>query len=169
KEFSKKIKQIKHIEVIIAIILCVVGVLIYSSLATPKAKTKVTIATNEENMSKELAYALSQIAGVGKTEVLISYHGGKQLKIANKTEKHSDITGEAGAQNEKVVETITPIIINEGGQSKPIILEEIMPKIEGVIVVAQGADDVNVKVNIIIAVATVLNVDNNKIKVFNMK
>ena len=72
-------------------------------------------------------------------------------------------------------------VVNESVTSKEIIYEEndgirtpmtqsvVNPKIEGAIITATGAEDVNVKTNIIQAVEAVTGLATYKIQVFEMK
>ena len=57
----------------------------------------------------------------------------------------------------------------ENGKKVPITQTIIHPKVEGAIVTAQGANDANVKNNIIQAVEAVTGVATHKIQVFEMK
>lgn len=55
----------------------------------------------------------------------------------------------------------------KGGTSVPMTQTIVSPKVEGVIVTADGASDVNVKTNIISAVEAVTGVPAHKIQVFS--
>ena len=57
-------------------------------------------------------------------------------------------------------------MVTENGVSKPIVLMEVLPQIKGVIVVAGGADDINVKLNIYRAVQATISVSSDNIQVF---
>lgn len=54
------------------------------------------------------------------------------------------------------------------GDSVPMTQTIINPKIEGVIVTAEGADNVDIKANIISAIEAVTGVPTHKIQVFSM-
>ncbi len=56
----------------------------------------------------------------------------------------------------------------ENGEKKPITQKTIMPKIEGTIITAEGAGDINVKENIIQAVSAATGLASHKIQVFEM-
>jgi stage III sporulation protein AG len=49
---------------------------------------------------------------------------------------------------------------------EPVIKEEIYPVVKGIVVVASGADDISVKLNILSIIQTVIEVDNSKINIF---
>ena len=56
----------------------------------------------------------------------------------------------------------------ENGEKKPITQKTVMPKIEGAIITAQGANSIDVKTNIIQAVEAVTGLATHKIQVFEM-
>lgn len=51
----------------------------------------------------------------------------------------------------------------------PLALKEIEPKIEGIIIIAQGGDNIFIKNELIKSAQTILNVDAHKIHVMKMK
>lgn len=60
------------------------------------------------------------------------------------------------------------IFTNENGESVPATKTVINPKVEGVIVTAEGANDANVKANIVSAVSAVTGVATHKVQVFSI-
>ena len=60
------------------------------------------------------------------------------------------------------------IFTDENGSNVPATQTVVNPKVEGVIVIAEGAGDVNVKTNIIAAVEAVTGVQTHKVQVFAM-
>jgi stage III sporulation protein AG len=58
-------------------------------------------------------------------------------------------------------------VYEEGGSGvkKPIVVKELMPKVQGVLVVAQGVNEPTVKENIVNSVRVLLNVPIHKIQV----
>ena len=61
------------------------------------------------------------------------------------------------------------IVVTQNGKSSPLIVKEIYQNISGVVIVASGAENVEVRLNIINAVETVLGVSANKIQVLSGK
>lgn len=107
----QRLKSIKHIEIIIAVIFAVIVLLIYLSSVNPVKKTQSSASTNLE---MRLESILSDIEGAGNVSVLI-----------NNTDN----------------------------------------QIDGVIIVASGADNVFVKMNILKAVETVLKIPTAQIEI----
>ena len=64
-------------------------------------------------------------------------------------------------ETQTTVTTSTVILVS----NEPVIIKENYPVIKGVVVVAKGAENVNVKLNILTAVETVLEVDRNNITI----
>ena len=55
------------------------------------------------------------------------------------------------------------------GNKMPVILKEYMPKVEGVIIVAQGGNIESVKKQLISGTVALLGIDSHKIEVLKMK
>lgn len=60
------------------------------------------------------------------------------------------------------------VFTEENGESKPATKTIINPKVEGVIVTAEGAGDTNVKADIVSAVVAVTGAQAHKVQVFSM-
>ncbi len=85
----------------------------------------------------------------------------------NSTSYTSETDSNGGTRTTEEETTNKEVIFtDENGTSVPATQTIINPKIEGVIVTASGADDVNVKANIIAAVEAVTGVATHKIQVF---
>ena len=65
--------------------------------------------------------------------------------------------------------TSKPVTVTVDGKEQPLVISKSPAKIEGIVVVAQGGDDVSVKIDIIDALCALLDVDGSKIKVYKMK
>lgn len=113
------------------------------------------------NLESRLEDILSQVKGAGNVKVMLTYKAGSEKIIAYNTDKENEDREEGFSTNEK----------NEMALAKdsPVVLKEIYPEIEGVLIVAQGGGDTNVKNNLIRASMALLNVDVNKIEVLIMK
>lgn len=87
----------------------------------------------------------------------------------NSTSYTSETDSEGGTRTTEE-ETVNKEVIftEENGASVPATQTILSPKIEGVIVTAEGAEDANVKTNIISAVEAVTGVATHKVQVFSM-
>lgn len=100
---------------------------------------------------KRLAAVLSQIEGAGEVEVFLTVRSEGALVVATETTEHAD-----GSV------TTSPVL--SGGE--PIVLEECLPAVTGVLIVAEGADDLSVRFNLLEAAASVLDINQSLIKVY---
>lgn len=155
KGIFKKIKPEYLIMISAAIIILV---LFLSTTVASKSSTNNESDVNDyvEMLETKLSSRLSELDGAGKVKVIISVKSGMRNEIA--TERQV-----SGIGGEKATET--PVLIS----GKPLILGEIYPEICGVIIMAKGADDIRVKLSLITAAQTFLDVDSSKIQVLPMK
>lgn len=138
-----------------------------------------TIAVNknvdEDSYTKiedKLEIFLSKIYGVGKANVMITYVSGKELIPAyDKKSNNTDTIekdNQGGSRSTKQINDEESIVfIEEQGVKKPIIIKDIEPVVKGVIVVADGANDLEVRENIIKAVQTIMDIPIHRIQVFS--
>ncbi len=129
-----------------------------------------------ENTSLEerIAAILSRIEGVGKVDVMITYASDGEIVPAVNTKVNESDTDEkdSGGGTRKIREDNreTTIAYEEmQGTKKPIILTQKEPEVRGVIVVAEGGDNVIVRDKICKAVQVLLDVPIHKVQVFERK
>lgn len=165
KELWQKVKSIKNFEIILSLIIIAVVLLIYFSVSEKdkptEAQTSKSSASLTEGLEERLSNILSKIDGVGEVDVLITYNSTEEQVTASTNNSHSTTTGATTT----TTSTMTPIISNQN----VIVLQEKMPEIIGVIVVAEGADDVRVKLKILSAVSTALNINQNSIQIYTRR
>lgn len=129
--------------------------------------------TSEYNLEQSLEDILSKISGVGNVEVLITYSETSEV-IAMYNEKYTSSSTEEEDTNggiRKIEETDTTkeiIFEDDSGSKTPITQKVVMPKIEGAIITAEGAGNINIKTNIIEAVAAATGLSAYRIQVFPM-
>ena len=169
KNFFQKIKKFKGVEIAIVIVLISAMILIaISSFSTSKKEADSKTNTLEDycaNLEARLNQVLSKIEGVGEVSSMITLEGGFQQKLAY-NEENSTTTGEKnGSTTQNTSSSQSVIYITQNGVETPLVLYEENPKIAGVVVVSSGAKDVKVKLDIIRAVSTLLNVQSSCIEV----
>ena len=131
-----------------------------------------SITTNE--LEGKLKNILSKIQGVGQVEVFINYSESSEVIPMYNENSQTSLTEETDTSGgvKKIQETDTQeeIIYQEDSGSKEVITQKVIePKIEGAIITAEGAGDVNVKTNIIQAVEATTGLATHKIQVFVME
>lgn len=139
-----------------------------------------TEVTNEENNStsqndivSNLEEILSNINGVGKVKVMLTYsETSKTVPVYNEesTEENTEETdSEGGTRKVTQTDVKKEVVYEEDDNGKKLITQSIIsPSIEGAIVTAEGAGDPTVKTNIIQAVGAVTGLATHKIQVFQM-
>lgn len=176
----KKVLEIKNIELIAAALIGIIILSIYvSSISSDKKRNvdnkDISIQTNhtKNDLEQELETVLSNINKAGNVKVLITYKASKEKVAAYDKDESMTTTTENDSNGGKRTvttenKTHNPIIMNNSNGSKPFIIKELEPEVKGVIVIAQGADDIKVKMDLMRAVKTVLNINLNQIEVFKM-
>ena len=138
-----------------------------------------TISTNNiqsettSNLETNLENILSRIQGVGEVHVFVNYSESSEVVAMYNENSQTSTTEETDTSGgvRKIQETDSQkeIIYQENdGEKVPITQKVIEPKIEGAIITAKGANDANVKTNIIQAVEAVTGLATHKIQVFEL-
>lgn len=122
---------------------------------------------------KELEDILSNINGVGKVKVMITYsETSKTIPVYNEESSQQDTEetdSEGGTRKITQTDIKKEVIYEENGDQKTLITQSVIsPTVEGAIITAEGAGDVTVKTNIIQAVSAVTGLSTHKIQVFEM-
>lgn len=175
-ELTARIKSVKHIEIILAVVAVAVMIIIFTgfknkSNASDVKETTVKEVVDEQSgvtvWEKKLAGILSGIDGVGKAEVMITAKSTTEKVTANTTSTTNTASG--SGVNTTTSVTTSPVIVTNNGKSEPYVIKELMPEIIGVIVVAEGADNAVTKLSIMRAVQTALNIDSSCVEIYPMK
>lgn len=141
--------------------------LVYSNDVLQEQET----ASYKDDLKSELINILKKINGVGEVDVLITYsETSKLVPVYNENSSESKTSEEDTEGGTRVIESYDSskeVVTDES--SEPITERIIMPKIEGAIVICEGANDINVKNNVISAVEAATGLKVHKIQVFEMK
>lgn len=175
---DKKIKELLKnknfkTKMLILFILGITFLYIGSSPYLKKEK-KTEVVQNEEikdeikndDLENRLKNILSKVEGAGNVDVMITYKNDKELVVAQNTEEEQEEDTNKIRQNLK---SDYVIIESEDGSYEPLVLKEISPSIEGVLIVAEGGDNIIVKNGLLKAAESLLNVPSHKIEILKMK
>lgn len=187
KELWESIKKIKHIEIIVAVLIIAVILCLYAStpgsfLSSGKnnapaqesvsTDTAIPEKTGEMDTEQRLAALLSNMEGAGKVEVMITYETGPELVPAmDRNEMRTTSTEQDGNSTSQTQQTEVqerPMTVDGPDGSEPMVLYQETPEIKGVIVIAEGAADIEVYMNLERAVMTILNIKASQVEVFAM-
>ncbi len=173
--------------VLVGILFCVI------SLPVEKEKTKSglldtsnTILESEQTFdNEETDYAarweekleenLRCVEGAGKVRVLINLKESEEQILARDGREESSDTVEedaaGGSRHVSESRTDKAVIrtVDERGQNVPLVVKTVSPSVEGVVVIAQGADQARVRRDIIEAIQVLFDVDMNRISIIKMK
>jgi len=131
-----------------------------------------TYITEMENKLKNI---LKKVSGIGEVEVMITLKAsGKQIPLKDYPsieESLNEVDGEGGSRtNNSVKRDESTVLVGDGkGGEAPYILQETEPEVEGVLVIAEGGDNVQIIIDIIEAVEVLFNVPAHKVKVMKMR
>lgn len=125
-------------------------------------------------MEEKLEEVLSKLDGAGDVEVLITLQASEE-KIVEKdipvvrsnTEETDSVGGTRTVSNVDMREST--VYSNVDNNSQPYVIQTISPRIEGVVVLAEGAGSGNVSINLTEAVQVLFGVEAHKIKVMKME
>lgn len=176
--FFAKLKKIKHIEVYAVILLVVVVLGIWflpSGKTTQKTnnfvQTTTTTTQYAQSLESRLNALLRDIAGAGDVSCMVTLDGEVERVLAYANDQKNSSTQNttsSGTINKTETENSSkePIIITVNGSNEPLVIKEIMPAVKGVVVVAAGADNVKVKLDILKAVQALLKIESSQIEIF---
>lgn len=155
-EFLKKEKNKKlvYVILIIGVILLSLPSFLPRKEAEPSRETVVN-----ERLEERLSDIISEISGVGKVKVMITYKSTSEKRVA----KDKNTRNSAN----EIYEEEKNVLLGSGSEQKPFITREEMPKILGVAVVAEGGGRDDVKAEISRAVRALTGVSANNIAVFS--
>lgn len=155
KSFKDLLKKVKPEYLMIAAAAIIVLILFGSSFVKTQTEKDYDVNDYVDMLETKLSDRLSELDGAGKVNVIISVKSGMRSEIA--TEK------QVGGIGDRTTET--PVLIS----GKPLVLGEIYPEICGVIIMAKGAENVKVRLSLITAAQTFLDVSSDKIQVLPMR
>ncbi len=144
KDLFKKIK-IEYIAV--AALIVVVALIASSSFSFSKSDSTdaQNVSSYVTELEKKLSKSLSEVKGAGRVEVIISVESGFKSVYKESTDGLVLVNGK-------------PVVVTEG-----------YPAITGVIIVAEGANNLSVKISLLSAARIFLNVGEEKIKILTRK
>lgn len=151
------IKFLKNKNNRLILIILIIGVVIMLSAAGRSKPQPVTV-TDAGKEEAQLSRILSGIDGAGKVSVMVTYYGTAEKDIAYETKTNSS-DGTKSSEDKKAV-------MSDG---TPMVVKETYPKVKGVIVTAQGADNAAVKRKLTEAVTAALDVPEYRVCICRSK
>lgn len=160
----------KNIKIVVAVIIMLIAVILYIGI-NDNEKTVVSTSRSDDGYLSTLEYCerieekleniISQIDGAGNVTVMVSVEGSPELIYVSDTDNKTSTSSNGST----TTSTSSPIIIGSGANSTGIIKTESLPDVKGVIVVSSGASKVSIKLDILTAVSTLLDISTDKITI----
>lgn len=124
--------------------------------------------TEKEDLETKLTDILKEINGSGDVSVMITYDNSEEIEPAYNSNSTKETTSETDSSGgERTVETSSENkTLVTSGSSKPIVIKTKEAKIKGVLVVASGANDPQVKETLYEAVQTALQISGHQVQVY---
>ena len=112
----------------------------------------------EEQMEIKLQGLLRTVEGVGEVKVMLTFEGSGEKKV----EKDVSLSGEDESQ-ETVYEE------HGGSERTPYVTSEKNPRVEGVLIIAEGGGNSRIRQEILEAAQALFGIDAHKIKIMKME
>ena len=131
-----------------------------------------TTSSDVSDVEERLMDTLSHIEGAGRVSVMITYESSAEIvpAVAVDTQISTTTDESENGSSTTTSENTQREIVTVGGSSgnSALVLREESPEIKGVLVIAEGADDIRVKLDLLGAVQTILNISSDKVDVYKM-
>lgn len=185
KEIIRKI----GIDKLIIILLCGIALVVFSVPEKEKESAGISSKSKKENfvpdiqittdeysdkLERRLTDMLSNIKGISDVNVMITLECGNEAVVlteaSSKTSERNDSNdkGEVSVSKEYDNESVVVYEKNSKGDTIPYVVKENVPKIEGVAIIAKGADKTENIVKITSIVQALFDVEVHKISVVGM-
>ena len=167
------LKKIKHLDIILTVLFIAIILLIYFSSfsfgaadsnndsSSIKQSTEQTnsLVSYQNLLERKIEETVSFIKSAGTVNVMVVFDKGIETVIAYSTETTTNKDG-------SITEVKSPVLITDDGITQPIVLQENLPLPTNIIVVATGAKNTNVKLEILRAVQAMFELDSSNIEIF---
>lgn len=132
------------------------------------------IAEYENIYESQLRDILASVVGVGGVEVMVNLESTPELVVEKnrniRSSTNQEMDKEKATRNQNEQSRDEQLVIVQGGkQDQPVVVKTLKPRVRGVLVVAKGADNIQVKAWITEAVQKVLDVPAYKISILPKK
>ncbi len=174
--FEKKEKRVENLVflIILLVVFLVAINYVFTDSSTTNEENSNSTSTEDnidstkteqqgisDDTEKKLEEILSQISGIGNVSVMITYSKESTVSPVYNT-KETNKNGETTSEK--------TVVYNEEGSDKTVVIETVeMPKVEGVIVVAEGVSSTETKSKIANAISALTNIASYKVQVFDKK
>ena len=139
-----------------------VSVKLYTGIA---ASLDIKVEEYEEKLRTRISDIVSQIKGVGEAGVSLTLEGGIEYVYVKDEKSDTEIRGsntdpvsKSSSSEEKVI-----LVEDENGHKTALIQRITLPKVQGVVIVCDGGDDIEVVSAVTEAVKTALGIKSTQV------
>ena len=131
------------------------------------------VETYRKNLCSQLEDFLQHMEGVGRAKVYITMRSSGE-KIVERNSPYTkridrEQDGEKVKSTEETENASEVVLLSQGdGAQTPIVVKELTPMVQGVVVAIQGADNVSVKKDVIALVMALFAIEEHKIRVVKL-
>lgn len=185
EKFSKKSNKFSYMIILIIIAGVMILTVSYFNKTTPtflnnigeqpnsKEESYISGSTYEEKVRGDLKSVLSKVKGVGQVDVVIHFEGGEERIPALDSETSNTVIEEKDSNggnrvNNNNKDGSKVVMSNQGGKTEPLIIKTYNPKIIGVLIVAEGAQDKKLAYELTNIVSTLYDIPESKVSVIPM-
>ncbi len=118
------------------------------------------------DIEERLADLLSKVEGAGEVSVMVYADTGSEMVPAYNNEQDTRSDEKTDGRTTEISENRQLAL---SGKDEPVILKVIIPQIKGVVVVAEGADDILIKAQLNEAVCTLLGIPEHRVQILKHK
>jgi len=166
-----RLKKIKHIEIYAVGILVIMMLGIYISSfdfgGGQNTNTSGSIQQNNDSyardMESRLESTLSQIRGAGRVQAMVTVVGSSTIEIAYSVDERTVTQGGTNG-NSTTTTTIIRTPVLTGGRD-PIVIMTTKPRVIGVVIVSQGANDPQVRMQLLRSVQALIQDNSVRIEI----
>lgn len=128
-------------------------------------------AKKQESKTEEI---LSQVSGIGKVKVMLTLKASEERVPLQDDETTEEDTAEQDSgggsrDNSRYESRKESVLVQKNGEGSPYVVQINSPSVEGIVVVAQGADSAKIQTEIIQAIQALFPIEAHKIKVMKME
>ena len=155
----EQIKKHKWIQYVFlgALSLLIIAIFTVGSFTEEKSIDNELTVDYVSSLETKLSNSLSKVSGAGKVSVVITVNGGNESILAMETVTKTSV-------DNSITVTETPILVN----GKTVVLSEKYPKITGVLIVAQGADNIIVANKLKQVAVSLLDIELSNVEILSM-
>lgn len=172
QKFIEIIKGDKKIKIFT--LLGLIGILLIflsttNSFDKKKDKEPLNNSSYLQTLESRVLKLVKGIDGVGKVNVMVTLEGGVEYVFAQEQKNSADKTEDYDGNNIKKIQQSDDseekyiLVDGNSGKREALVKTELEPKVKGVVIVCQGADDPIVQNRILEAVTTVLDISSTRV------